>query len=177
MDGHPCRARSWPGPAGAALPADLNAVGGRHAGQELGFARLSPGFGPVLLIPDGARPMPGPFRPFFTGYALLRFLEDAAGFCLSSPDGLSEEHKCLVSALFDDLGDWINASRDLKSIHAGRRVALALTEQIKDLARAGLALVARERFLLLTGGVDPEPLSWRIIYIEIQPDGSDLRCL
>jgi hypothetical protein len=145
-------------------------------GWEFGFTRLSPGFSPALVIPDPARPTPGPFRHFWTGPALLCFLEASAGFCPNSPDGLSDEHECLVSTFFGDLRDWINTTGFLKSIQAGRCVALALNEQIKELTGAGFAVAARERFLLLTGGVNAEPLSWRIIDIEIRPTGSDLRC-
>ena len=90
-----------------------------RAGGEPGSARLSAGCSPVMLIPDPARPAPGPFRLFSTGRALLCFLQDAAGFSLSSPDGLSDEHEWLVSTFFDDLGDWIRTSGDLKSVQAG----------------------------------------------------------
>jgi hypothetical protein len=159
----------------ATRTAGLDVPGVRRAGQEPGFARMSPGFSPVMLIPDPARPAPGPFRLFSTGCALLCFLQDAAGFCLSSPDGLSDEHKWLVSTFFDDLRDWISTSGDLKSIQAGQCVSVALSEQIKGLAEAGFAIGARERFLLLTGGADAEPSSWRITDIEIRPRCSDLR--
>lgn len=177
MDGQSRPVRSQPGPTVATRPTGLEVAGVRRSGQEPGFARLSPGFSPVLLIPDPARPAPGPFRPFSSGPALLWFLNDAAGFCLDSAEGLSDEHKCLTSAFSDDLRDWINTSSELKSIHAGRCVSLALSKHIKDLARAGLAVGARERFLLLTGGVDvdAQPMAWRIIDIEIRPSGSDLR--
>jgi hypothetical protein len=43
-----------------------------------------------------------------------------------------------------------------------------LDEKMKELALAGFAIGARERFLLLTGGSDVKPEPWRIVDVKVQ---------
>jgi len=131
-----------------------------------------PGFSPVLLVPDPDRPAPGPFRLFTTGSALLRFAGGLNGFRSIWPERLGDEHADLVSAFFGVLRDWI-ASADHNSIQAEPGVSRTLDKHIKELVMSGFLVGARERFLLLAGGiaggVDAMPESWRIVDIKIQP--------
>lgn len=143
MDGHRARARCTAGRAAAGTP--------------------------VLVIPDPHRPTPGMFRFFANGPALVRFADGVSGFCLSRPDGLCGERHDLVSAFFGDLSDWIGARNNGDAVQARRDIYQVLDEEMRDLAQAGLVVAARERFVLLTGGIDPAPLSWRIIDIDVRP--------
>lgn len=128
----------------------------------------SPDSCPALLVPDPVRPVPGIFRLFTAGPALSSFMDGLNGFCSSWPERLGDAHRDLISAFFDDLRGWIAASGYWNSVSAGPDVSRALDEHIKALAKAGFVVGARERFLLLTGGIDAEPLSWRIIDIKVQ---------
>jgi anti-anti-sigma factor len=126
------------------------------------------GYHPALLVPDPARPAPGVFRTFATASALLRFADGLNGFCSSRPDGLDGEHNDLISAFFDDLRNWIDVSGERDSISAESDVSRALDGHMKDLARVGFTVEARERFLRVVGGIDAERLSWRIADIKVQ---------
>jgi anti-anti-sigma factor len=126
-------------------------------------------FSPALVVPDPDRPVPGSFRIFTTGSAFLRFAGGLNGFCSSWPEGLGKEHAGLISAFFGVLRDWIATSGDRNSIQAEADVSWALHEHIKELAKGGFVIWARERHLLLTGGIDAKPLSWRIVDIKVQP--------
>jgi anti-anti-sigma factor len=133
----------------------------------------SSGFSPGLLVTDPARAVPGVFRLFATGSALLRFAGGLNGFSSGWPDGLGpggpdRERADLISAFFGILRDWIAASGNQGSIQAEPDVSRALDERITELAKAGFIVAARERFLLLTGGVDAKTLSWRIVDIRVQ---------
>jgi len=127
-----------------------------------------PGFSPVLLVPDPVRAAPGPFRLFTSGSALLRFADGLNGFRSIWPERLGDEHADLVAAFFGVLQDWI-ASADHNSIQAGPGVSQTLDRHIKELIMSGFVVGARERFLLLVGGIDAKPESWRIVDIKIQP--------
>lgn len=143
MDGHQARARCTAGWAAAGTP--------------------------VLVIPDPDRPAPGTFRFFTNGPALERFADGVSGFCLSRPGGLCGERQDRISAFFGDLSDWIGARDNGSPVQAGRDISRVLDEDMRELAQADLAVAARERFVLLTGGSDPEPLPWRIIDIDVRP--------
>jgi len=122
----------------------------------------SAGSRPALVVPDPARAAPGGYRFFTTGSALLRFADGLNGFSSSWPEGLGGESADLVSALFGILRHWLDASGDQCAIQA------EIDEHMKKLARGGFVVGARERFLLLAGGTDARPLSWRIVDIKIQ---------
>jgi hypothetical protein len=123
-------------------------------------------FSPVLLVPDPMRAAPSPFRLFTTGSALLRFASGSNGFRSIRPESLREEYADRISAFFDVLRDWITTSGDQNSIQA--YIPRALDEKMKELALAGFAIGARERFLLLTGGSDVKPEPWRIVDVKVQ---------
>lgn len=129
----------------------------------------SSGRSPVLLVPDPDRAAPGMFRLFSTGPALVRFAEGLNGFCSSRPEGLSGEHADLISNFFGILQGWIANSGDQSSVQAEPDVSWALDRQMNELAKDGFAVGARERFLLLTGGMDAKPLPWRIVDIKVLP--------
>lgn len=126
------------------------------------------GLSPVLLVPDPVRAAPGPFRLFTTGSALLRFAGGLNGFRSIWPERPGDEHADLVSAFFGVLRDWV-ASADHNSIQAEPGISRTLDKHIKELAMSGFVVGARERFLLLAGGMDAKPESWRIVDIKIQP--------
>jgi hypothetical protein len=129
----------------------------------------SAGLSPVLLIPDPAQTAPGEFRLFATGSALLRFAGGLNGLCSSCPVGLDEEHADVISAFFGILRAWVTAADRQHSIQAELDVSRALSAQITELARAGFVVGARDRFVLLTGGIEAKPLSWRIVDVTVQP--------
>jgi len=104
-----------------------------------------------------------------TGTALWRFVEGSSGFYANSPDGLSDEHAELIDALFDSLRDWGDVSGDLDSFQAKRDASRYFDGIIRDLAEAGFLVGARDRFLLLKGGIDAEPWPWRTFDIEVHP--------
>ena len=132
----------------------------------------SSGFSPVLLVPDPDRAAPGPFRLFTTGSALLRFAGGLNGFRSIWPERLGDEHADLVSAFFGVLRDWI-AAGDHTSIQAEPGVSRTLDKHIKELVMSGFVVGARERFLLLAGGVaggiEAKPETWRVVDIKVQP--------
>jgi hypothetical protein len=70
--------------------------------------------------------------------------------------------------LFDDLHDWINTSGDWNSVQSRRNISSALDGHIRTWLKAGLAVGARERFVLLTGGKDAGLVPWRVIDIKVQ---------
>jgi hypothetical protein len=125
--------------------------------------------GPVRLIPDPARPPKKMLTPITSGTALWRFVKGAYSSSTSSPDGLSDEHEDLIAAFFDNLRDWMDISGDLDSYRDELNARRSLDENIEELAKAGFVVGARERFLLLTGGVDKAPSPWRAFDIEVQP--------
>lgn len=126
---------------------------------------------PVRIIPDPTRPVSKVLRLFLTGTSFWNFVDGSNAFYPSWPDGLSEEQNDLVADFFDDLRDWIDVSSDLDTFRARRDAAKALSEHMKALGRAGLFVGARERFLLVTGGISAEPSTWRAVDVEIQPMG------
>ena len=64
--------------------------------------------------------------------------------------------------------DWNDISSEL-SFREKRNASRSLNENILDLAAAGFIIGARERHLLLTGGVSQQPQQWRVVEIEVQP--------
>jgi hypothetical protein len=126
-------------------------------------------FSPVLLVPDPVRPAPSMFRLFTSGSALLLFAAGSNGFRSIWPYRLGGEHADRISAFFDVLRDWITNSDDQNSIQAEPDVSCALDERLKELATVGFVVGARERFLLLIGGNEAKPESWRIVDIKVQP--------
>jgi len=131
--------------------------------------RESAGFVPVLLLPDPARTASGGFRLFATGSALLRFAHGLNGLCSSCPEGLGEEPAGLISAFFGTLRAWVTTADRQHSSQADLEVSRALGEHMTELARIGFVVGARDRFLLLTGGSEAKPLSWRIVDVTVQP--------
>jgi HNH endonuclease len=125
--------------------------------------------GPVRLIPDPFRPTSKFLRLFVFGTALRHFFEGAYSFYPSFPDGLSAEHEHLIDSFLDDLRDGMDVSGELDSYQERRNVCRVMDDHIKRLAEAGFVVGAREKFLLLTGGADSPPSSWRSIEIEVQP--------
>jgi|SRR5215469_1276772 len=127
------------------------------------------GFSPVLLVPDPVRAARGGFALFSTGPDLLRFAAGLNGFCPRWPDGLSDEHRDLISAFFKELGAWTDSGGGRNSSQAGRDAAAVLGEHMAELAEADFVVGARERYFILTGGRGTEPLSWRILDVEVRP--------
>jgi len=125
--------------------------------------------GPVRLIPDRTRPPKKMLTLITSGTALWRFVKSAHSSFTSSPDGLSDAHEDLIAAFFDNLQDWMDISGDFDSYRDELNARRALDESIKELAKAGFVVGARERFLLLTGGVDKAPSPWRTFDVEVQP--------
>jgi hypothetical protein len=123
--------------------------------------------GPVRLIPDPARPQKKMLKLVISGAALWHFVDGAHAFYPCWPDGLSDEHEDLIAALFDNVRDWIDISGEL-SFSEKRNARRSLNENIEELAGAGFVVGARDRFLLLTGGVNQEPWPWRAVDIEVQ---------
>src|SRR5215469_6840914 len=150
--GHPYSGRGaagrLPGPRGARRPVAAPGVGASHPG-------------PIRLIPDPARPPKKMLTVITSGTALWRFVKGAYSFFPSSPDGLSDEHEDLIAAFFDNLRDWMDISGDLDSYSDELNARRSLDGNIEELAKAGFVVGARERFLLLTGGVNEAPSSWR----------------
>jgi hypothetical protein len=99
---------------------------------------------------------------------LLRFVDGSNAFCSSWPDQLSGGQRDRVFALFDDLREWINTSGDQNSAQVRRDISWAVDRHLHSLAKIGLAVGARERFLILTGGADAQPLPWRVTDIKVQ---------
>lgn len=126
-------------------------------------------FGSVQLVPDPLRPTPKALKVFTTGSALWRFVEGSMAFYPSWPNGLREEHEDLIADFLDDLRDCNDVVDHLDSFRAKRDAARELGDHIKCLAEAGFLVGARERFCLLTGGVQEEPSPWRVLDIEVQP--------
>jgi len=124
--------------------------------------------GPVVFVPDPARSVCRSFRLFTAGPALLSFVDGSNALCSFWPDQLSDGQRDRVSAFFDDLGEWIKASGDQNPAQARPDISRAVDEHVRRLVRAGLAIGARERFLILTGGTDPHPLPWRVTDIKVQ---------
>ncbi len=136
---------------------------------SLGEHRDDPG--PVRLIPDPKRPPEKVLTLITSGAALWNFVKGAYSFYPSSPDGLSNEHEEIIAGFFDSLRDWIDISDDLDSYREELHARRSLDENIEDLARAGFVVGARKRFLLLTGGVNAEPSSWRAFDVQVQRFG------
>ena len=102
------------------------------------------------------------------GTELWRFVRGAYSFFPKSSYGLSDENEELIAAFFDNLRDWMDAG-DLDSYREELHARRALDESIEELTKAGFVVGARERFLLLTGGVDKAPSPWRAFDIEVHP--------
>jgi len=124
--------------------------------------------GSVRLIPDPGRPPKETLKLMISGTELWHFVDGAYAFYPRWPAGLSDEHEDLIAALLDNLGDWINVSGDL-SFSEKRNASRSLNENIEELAKVGLVVWARERFLLLTGGINQEPSPWRAVDIVVRP--------
>ena len=124
--------------------------------------------GPVRLIPDPARPAKKTLKLIISGSDLWHFVDGACALYPRWPSGLSDEHEDLIAALFDNMQDWNDISSDL-SFREKRNASRSLNENILELAAAGFIIGAREKHLLLTGGVSRQPQQWRVVEIEIQP--------
>jgi hypothetical protein len=125
--------------------------------------------GPLRLIPDPTRPPKKMLTLIKSGTALWPFVRGADSSSISSPDGLSDEHEDLIAAFFDNLSDWMDVSGDLDSYRDELNARRSLDENIRELINAGFVIGAREKFLLLTGGVDKAPSPWRAFDLEVQP--------
>ena len=124
--------------------------------------------GPVRLIPDPTRPPKKMLTLITNGTALWHFVKGAYSSFTSSPDGLSDEDEDLIAGFFDNLRDWMDISGDFDSYRDELHARRALDENIEELAKAGFVVGARERFLLLTGGVNSAPSPWRAFEIQVQ---------
>ena len=124
--------------------------------------------GPVVFVPDPARSVCRSFRLFTAGPALLRFVDGSNAFCSFWPERLSGEQRDRISAFFADLREWINTSGDQHSARSRWDISRAVDRHLRSLAAADLAVGARERFLILTGGKDAQPLPWRVTDIKAQ---------
>ena len=122
----------------------------------------------VVFVPDPARPASRSFRLFTAGPALLRFVDGSNAFCSFWPERLSGEQRDRISAFFADLREWINTSGDQHSARSRWDISRAVDRHLRSLAAADLAVGARERFLILTGGKDAQPLPWRVTDIKVQ---------
>ncbi len=125
--------------------------------------------GPVRLVPDPARPPEKLLKLFITGTEFWHFVDGAYAFYPSWPSGLGDEDEDLIVAFFDNLRDWIDISGDLHTMSAKRDACRSLNENIESLAKAGFVVGARDRYLLLTGGISEEPWPWRALDVEVQP--------
>jgi hypothetical protein len=103
-----------------------------------------------------------------TGTDLWRFVRGAYSFFPKSSYGLSDENEELIAAFFDNLRDWLDAG-DLDSYRDELYARRCLDEKINELVEAGFVVGAREKFLLLTGGVNSAPSPWRAFDIEVHP--------
>lgn len=126
------------------------------------------GVRPVVFVPDPDRPACQSFRLFTAGSALLRFVDGSNAFCSFWPDQLSGGQRDRVSAFFGDLRECINTSSDQDSAQARGDISQTVDGHLHSLAGVGLAVGARERFLILTGGRDARPLPWRVTDIKVQ---------
>jgi hypothetical protein len=124
--------------------------------------------GPVRLIPDPTRPSKKMLTLVTNGTELWRFVRGSHSFFPKSSYGLSDENEELLAAFFDNLRDWMDAG-DLDSYRDELHARRALDENIEELTKAGFVVGARERFLLLTGGVNSAPSPWRAFDIEVHP--------
>jgi 5-methylcytosine-specific restriction endonuclease McrA len=122
----------------------------------------------VRLIPDPARPPKEMLKLIISGTELWHFVNGACSCNPAWPTGLSDENEDLIATFFDNVGDWNNCSGDL-SFTEQRHACRSLNENIEELAKAGFVIWARERFLLLTGGVNREPWPWRAVDIVVRP--------
>jgi hypothetical protein len=125
------------------------------------------GPGPIRLVPDPTRPLRKTLTIITTGSALWRFVEGSHGFYANSPDGLSDEQADLIDGFFEGLRDWGDIAGEIDSFRAKRDACRYFDGYIKDLAEAGFIVGARERSLLLTGGIDAQPSPWRAYDIEV----------
>jgi hypothetical protein len=129
--------------------------------HELWVAELGKSNGPVELVPDPTRPIPKIFKIFTTGSSLWHMVDGSTAFYPSWPAGLSDKHEDLIAAFLDDVRDWNDCVGGQESYQAKRDAARGLGEHMKLLAEAGFLVGARERFCLLTGGVQQELSPWR----------------
>jgi hypothetical protein len=125
--------------------------------------------GPVRLIPDPTRPIKKMLKLVISGTGFWHFVDGAYAFYPTWPSGLSDEDEDLIVAFFDNLRDWIDISGDLHTLSAKRDACRSLNENIESLAEAGFVVGARDRYLLLTGGISEEPWPWRAVDVEVQP--------
>jgi hypothetical protein len=132
-----------------------------HEAREA--ARSGPG--PVRLVNDPTKKTPKVLTICFTGEVLWSHLSGSYSMYPSWPAGLDDAQSDVVDGLLDELGDWLHVSSEM-SYSEGRKAVRGLTEHIKELADLGLLVGVRQRYLLLTGGVDAEPVAWRAFEIE-----------
>ncbi len=123
---------------------------------------------PARLVPDPTRPTKKMLKLMISGTELWHFVNGAYSCNPAWPSGLSDEHEDLIAAFFDNVGDWNNCSGDL-SFTEQRHACRSLNENIEELAKVGFVVWARERFLLLTGGINQEPWPWRAVDIVVRP--------
>ena len=124
--------------------------------------------GPVRLVPDPRRPTAKVLKAITTGTSLWNLVDGSLSLNTSVPEGLRDEEEDLIAAFLEDVSDWNTVAGGIgESFKAKRDAARGLGERIKSLAEAGFLVGARERFLLLTGGVDEAPWPWRATDIEV----------
>lgn len=147
----------------------LNSIKREHEDWIKSFSESKMDNGPVRLVPDPTKPVEKNLKLFLNGSKFWHFVDGARGFYPSWVSGLSDEDEDRIAHFLDDLRDWIDICSDVDSFTAKRDAARALGEHIKELAEAGFFVGARERFMLLTGGIDEQPWPWRVLDIEVQP--------
>lgn len=123
--------------------------------------------GPVRLVSDPSCPSPKALKVITTGDTLLRLIDGALSFHASRPDNLGDEQQDLIDTFFDVVDGWMTVAGNLDSFGAKREASRSLGEHIKSLADAGFLVGARERCLLLTGGINEEPWPWRDVDIQV----------
>jgi hypothetical protein len=124
--------------------------------------------GPARLVPDPTRPTAKVLKPMTMGTSLWNLVDGSCSLNAGMPEGLSDEEEDLIAAFLEDISNWNDVAGGVgESFRSKRDAARALGEHIKNLAEAGFLVGARERFLMLTGGVERAPWPWRSIDIEI----------
>ncbi len=128
-------------------------------------AREAARSGPVRLIADPTKRTPKVLTICFSGEPLWSHLSGSHSFYPSWPEGLDEAQADAMDGLLDEVRDWLDVASEL-SYSEGRKAARALGERVRELAGLGLLVGVRQRYMLLTGGVDAEPSRWRSFDIE-----------
>jgi hypothetical protein len=121
--------------------------------------------GPVRLIVDPTKPTPKVLTACFSGDVLWSHLSGSYSFYPSWPDDLDDAQGQAVATLLDYLRDWLDVASEMSYTEA-HGAAKEVGEHIRELLGLGIVIGVRRRHLLLAGGVDAEPSSWRSFDIQ-----------